>query len=49
MPRDLPGGGQIFEPTSGTVIIMASTGQRIAGPFVVDLADAADNPTRPRR
>jgi hypothetical protein len=44
--RDIPGGAQIFESTSGTITITVSTPERMAGSFTIDLVDGADNPTR---
>ncbi len=44
--RDIPGGGQIFESTSGTITVSESTAERMAGSFVIDLVDSGANPTR---
>jgi hypothetical protein len=41
VPRDLPGGGQIFESISGQLTITEVSGQRIAGSFTFTAVDGA--------
>jgi hypothetical protein len=46
MDRDIPGGAQFFQSTTGTMLITESTPSRVQGSFVIDMIDDARRTTR---